>query len=240
MIGTYVNARLIREAILQQDLSERDVCSKSSIGETVFRTAINEGLLSKTFTVSALARLAEVCGLTVSELLAPPELRVTRRSEHDGPGEDHQLMTEGDEPAQLLSLLYEAGSDQVDSRVAMALGWPLSRVDQVADRLAHMLTPLGLRVFRSSERIGIRSLDLDMIDTARRLKEMREAQHGINQAAARILLKVLEGRLSTTDTTTGSGPQLQHLHNMGAIYLHPSTGQRAQITDATRYCLTVD
>jgi hypothetical protein len=48
------------------------------------------------------------------------------------------------------------------------------------------------------------------------------------------------GNLSPTDMKSGLGPRLAHLHDMGAIFMHPATKRRAQLTESTKFCLMID
>ena len=133
MSSAWVNTRLIAERRVALNMSERALVQATGITHRLIYTADGAtGALVGHVTLAELSRLAATLGVTPAELLTPDD------AAPDGPPPD--------DVAVLVAALMDEAKVKFTSKddLALALGWPLERVDEAARQAAEHLPALGL------------------------------------------------------------------------------------------------
>lgn len=221
-----VNGAALRERLLTSGLSDRAYADRSGLGDAAVRGMLLRNEINGSVSIADLHRAAIEAGMTMGALFDPQLL--------DEPAE-----TPMDDVAVLAQVLHTQKQMHPEDRLALALGWDLDRLRAAITTLNARLSPLGLRIHRNTMGVTIRPADQRAAIALDRLTTYKEADDGIDHAAARILYATYRGTLSTTDLPKGHMPRLGALSNRGAITVSSGVGARVQLTDDVAYAFNV-
>lgn len=228
MSGTVpVNSRVLRQRLLDLGLSDRRAAALVGVGQATVRNMTADGTLGGHMTVSTLRRLLDETGLTAGDLL-------------DTPAEPADNMS-GDQRLLAQVLLADTRMHPRE-RLAVALGWTLTRLDQAMTDLDAVLAPAGLKLHVNSMGVTLRAADT-LADTAvRRLQVARDVTEGLDNADARLLRRALLGELGKNSTRKTDQPRVASLHRQGVLTVAPSDNGagHVRLTDAAAHAFDVD
>lgn len=224
-MAIYVNGRLLREALLRNNHTDREFCRITGIGQTVLRTMLFQNETSPGLALSDILNCAKAAGLSLDDLLTEPQPAPSRALEDD---------------AILLARVLSAVTRRhPTTRIAATLGWELPRLHAVIADLTARLEPLGLQVtIRPGVAITPRGTGLDPVVTE--LDKRRDSHDSLHHGAARTLYKVMTGALSTRELPNDTQVQIGALSKRGAIALGPSGPGRFALSDDLLFALLED
>lgn len=227
--GYYANGDLVRQRMFELVLSERELANRATIGQATLRSILNNNTISEATPLAIVNALAQAVGLTMTDLLQPPE---PDPLPDDTPEAD---------VAHLTALLCRAHTTVSRDRLAAALQWTLPRLAAAEAELDLVLAPLGPCVNRNSAGLSIRTKDAGLKPIWQRLELMRDAQDTMHNGMARTLYSVFTDSLSKTQIRNNDSVQLGALINRGAVTVKAtSEGHRVQLSEAALFAFDVD
>jgi transcriptional regulator with XRE-family HTH domain len=228
MSGTVrVNSRVLRQRMLDLGLSDRRAAALVGVGQATIRNMTTDGILGGQMTVSTLRRLLDETGLTADDLLDTPA-----EPTDDASGDQRMLA----------QVLLADTRMHPRERLAVALGWTLTRLDRAMTDLDAVLEPAGLKVHVNGMGVTLRAADTLADDAVRRLQAARDVSEGLDNADARLLRRALLGKLGKNSTRKTDQPRVASLHRQGVLTVAPSdngTGH-VRLTDAAAHAFDVD
>ncbi len=225
--GIPVNGRVLRQRIMELGISERVFAVSVGISSTVLRSILADGLLVNHLTVGTLYRILSESGLTTSDLLDQPCASIDETPTGDA--------------RRLAQVLVGDLRLQPRERLARALEWTLSRVDDAVNDLHPRLHEIGLAVHSTQKGITIRARDTDSADALRRLQQMFDVDEGLNTSQARILHRATLPLFGNSRTRKGDLPYVANLHRQGMLeVVDGREGGRFRLSEAAAYALDVD
>ena len=232
--STPVNGARLRAALTETGLSEREAARRASVGFATVRTILNHDAISLSAPMADLHRLAETVGLTLVDLLT-----TTPRDEPQEHPDAETAPTDAAalDAATLAGLLTADPVMHKPDRLAIALGWTLTRLETAITALDPQLQAAGLRIHRNTMGLTIRPAN-DVTLAAQRLAELRDHEDGLKGPAARILHAAYTGTISSKHLPEAQRPHLASLRNRGALTIAATaTGaeQRIALTTDTAY-----
>lgn len=224
-----VNADVLRQRLLDLGLSARAFAALTGIGQATVKSMTHDGQAAGDLTAAALRRVLDESGLTAAQLLDVPDLP----SDQGTPGD----------AALLAGALLGDARMHPRERLAAALGWTLSRVEQAIASLDAAVAPAGMTVHVNSMGVALRASSNAADDAVRRLADLRDHDEGLDQSAARVLWRALDGGVATADLRRGDRPQAAALHRQGTVVIEAGStlaGGRIRLSPAAAYAFAVD
>jgi len=196
-----LDGALIRRRRQQLGLSERDVGTRLGTTGAAIRS-LELGTNHDTITATFLAALAELLGLTPTELFATTAPAAVTPSDVQVAG----------------ALLNEAGKRIPISALSEACGWDLERTHAVLDALTGTLSTVGQMLQRTPDLVGVvPSSSADNPDRVQGLLRVVHARSGMNLRTASALHRVFTGTLTGTENDNSTRVALGELLNTGLV-----------------------
>lgn len=196
-----LDGALIRRRRQKLGLSERDVGTRLGTTGTAFRN-LELGTNHDTITATFLATLAQLLGMTITELFATTAPALATPSDVQVAG----------------ALLTEAGRRIPISALAQACGWDLERTRTVLDALADTLAPVGQMLQRTPDLVGVvPSSSAANPERVQGLLRVVHARSGINLRTASTLHRSFTGTLSGIGNDNSTRIALGELVNAGLV-----------------------
>lgn len=221
-MATYVNGRLLREALLRNGYSDRDFTRITGIGQTVLRTMLFKNEASPSLAIADVLACARATGLSLDDLLTEPLPEPSSHLEDDA--------------VLLARVLIAIKRRQPVQHIAATLGWELPHAHAVIADMKARLERLGLEVTLYPG-VAITPIGSGLHDVIAELNKRRDTQDGLHHGAARVLFKIMNGNLSTREIPNDTAVQIGALSNRGAITLGPSGPDRFALSDELRFAL---
>ncbi len=224
--GIPVNGRVLRQRIMELGISERVFAVNVGISSTVLRSILADGLLGNHLTVGTLYRILSESGLTTSDLLEQPCASLTETPTGDA--------------RRLAQVLVSDSRLHPRERLAGALEWTLSRVDDAVNDLHPRLQEVGLAVYSTQKGITLRPRDTDSADALRRLQQMFDVDEGLNTSQARILHRATLPISENSHIRTGDRPYIANLYRQGMLeVIDGQDGGRFRLSEAAAFALAL-
>lgn len=225
----------IRRRRLELALSERDVASHWGVSTAVVRS-VEAGRVDTELALGQLAKLADILGLDLHELLDTGHTPATSEAGADG-------LSAEDVP-KVGALLADVRVLVPIDGLAEALGWDLERTHRALEVLDDTLRPAGLRVHRLHHDVRLARTVTATRDTELEALWRRHfAVRSLNPAQANLLRQIRDGKTRLAGSKDTEKVRLPELRNAGLIRPAPAeTGTTAkwELTDDVRFSLLLD
>ena len=222
-----VNGLVLRNRLNELGMSDRDLSRLTGLGQTMVRSILLQNRLSTSTNVAELNRCLEEVGLTYGELLD------ANYSNEPDDSPDGDVST-------LAGVLNSDRRMHPLEQLALALGWTLERLSEVAINLDKRLRLSGLRIHQNTNGLTIRPADDSSSKALKILTELRDDDQGLRHNTARTLFAVYSGTLSTGDLSNDVRVKIGELNNRGAITLGSGKGSRVQLSDNCAFAFDVN
>lgn len=227
----------IRLRRLELALSERDVATHWGVSTAVVRS-VEAGRVDTELTLGQLAKLADILGLDLHELLfdtttGPPE-----------GNDDGDLPSSAPDVAKVGALLADVRVLVPLDGLAEALGWDLERTHRALEVLDRTLRPAGLRVHRLQHDVRLARTVTAATDTELEALWRRHfAVRSLNPAQANLLRQIRDGKARLAGTKDTEKVRLPELRNAGLIRpaaAAAGTTAKWELTDDVRFSLLLE
>lgn len=226
----------IRRRRLELALSERDVASHWGVSTAVVRS-VEAGRVDTELTLGQLAKLADILGLDLHELLdtttGPPE-----------GNDDGDPTSSAPDVAKVGALLADVRVLVPLDGLAEALGWDLERTHRALEVLDRTLRPAGLRVHRLHHDVRLARTVTAATDTELGAQWRRHfAVRSLNPAQANLLRQIRDGKARLAGTKDTEKVRLPELRNAGVIRpaaAAAGTTAKWELTDDVRFSLLLE
>jgi hypothetical protein len=210
---------LITDRMNTLNLSEREIVRMTRIAQFQFRQARQAHQLDGHISLSQITRLATELGVSVPELLAPP----------DQAGSRPASAVEKEDTETVIPILVSATALVSITHAARILGWTRERIEHALAAVPPALEGTGLRLHVSSGRAKITadSPDGALLHSISRLQTMTA---GLNLSQARTLQRIANGD-AVFHRNIGNQEKLTlgSLKNMGCIELDEQAQYRPTV-----------
>ena len=233
-MNTLLDSDLIRARRLELGLSERTVAKHLGVGasQSVLR-GLEAGTNHKDLALGDLKRLADVLGLQLHQLLAPP---AEKAPVFAGPPTREGWL--GLAVAQVGALLYDVDHLIPIEALASSTGYTLEQIDDVIDELETHLRQVGLMVHRLGNSVKIwRTIDAVSRSTLQPTWRQHVARCGLDIGQVFLLHQTYTGRRSKT-LTNDQKVTTNQLVNAGILTRTASGG--AELTPDVRFSLLLN
>lgn len=206
-----IDRDLITDQMNTLGLSERGVVSRTGIPNTSFRTARQQGMLESSLSLRHVHALAEVLGLTTSDLLAS----------NDAAPADEPATTASQDAATLIPLLVQVPGSVAIGQLGRTVEWDRNRLTAALEAIPSALSDTGLRLHTSHGTVKILPVKQTDKRMQRALARIRTSSRDFTQTEATVLTRVINGenvlaRQPSNPTRVAVGS----LKNMGCIALN--------------------
>jgi hypothetical protein len=226
----------IRLRRLELALSERDVASHWGVSTAVVRS-VEAGRVDTELTLGQLAKLADILGLDLHELLDTGN--TTPATSEAGAD-----TLSAEDVAKVGALLADVRVLVPIDTLAEVLGWDLERTHDALAVLDERLRPAGLRVHRLHHDVRLARTVTATSDTELEALWRRHfAVRSLHPAQANLLRQIRDGKTRLAGTKDTEKVRLPELRNAGLIYpaaAQVGTTARWELTDDVRFSLLVD
>lgn len=225
----------IRLRRLELALSERDVASHWGVSTAVVRS-VEAGRVDTELTLGQLAKLADILGLDLHELLDTGAAPASDEAGGDA--------SSADDVAKVGALLADVRVLVPIDGLAEALGWDLERTHRALEALDETLRPAGLRVHRLHHDVRLaRTVTVTTDTELEGLWRRHFAVRSLNPAQANLLRQIRDGKARLAGTKDTEKVRLPELRNAGLIRpaaAAAGTTARWELTEDVRFGLLLD
>jgi hypothetical protein len=222
----HLTPNLITDRMNSLNLSERAIVRNTQIPQFQFRQARQSHQLDGHISLAQINRLASELGISVPELLAPPDPVST-----PVPAVDTE-----DDVQTLVPILVSAPSLVSVAHAARILRWKRERIEAALAAIPAALEGTGLRLQTSSGRVKIAASDSPDKAVLHAIGRLQTVTAGLNRSQARTLLRIVNGE-AVFHRNIGNQEKLSlgALKNMGCI----EVGEKAQYQPTVDLCLVL-
>jgi hypothetical protein len=212
---------LLLDRILSLSLAERMLVADTGIAQASIRDAKHLGVLDGRVTLAQATRLAQLVGVTLVQLFAPPasdDATATNMTKDATPAAREDALV-------LIPLLHELPHLIEIQTLARTLDWPTVRFEEAMAAADIALASSGMALQRIRGQFKVRPANpVDPIGR-KRVVNLRTTHRGLTQTEAAALYKIVNGVLVANSLSNTTRIIIGGLRNLDCIQTGDSTGR---------------
>ncbi|RBY92675.1 hypothetical protein [Blastococcus sp. TF02A-30] len=219
----------IRAALQQTGLAPSEIAFRVDIAVRSLQRILDGDPDPGEIRVATLTRLADTLGLPLRSMFAAPRAapEACRAVASDRPQDDHTA----DDASTVIAVLYDRETAASNSDIALALGWPLDRLNSALHVANERLGTAGLRIVREHGESRVSPI-ADHLASRASLATAQAHARGLKTTEYKAAYALHTGQKVTTANETRQRFVIGRLANVGVVHLE---GSRPRLSDAARF-----